>query len=450
MLFCDRRFSILAILLLVLSLLAFASGDKETQKAEKRLSVWMQATFVDAQNNWTKQKIEAWATENNVDVDLSIMSIDIYNEKFTAAVKAGTTPDAVLNAGGHVVAAESGLLVPIDDVINRIGEDDIYQAILDLNTVTDQKTGESHYYGLVVGFEVKPFEVRTDLLEQTGMTIPDEPDYDWVYQFARKVNDPPNLHGLGLTLGRCSDGYTNMIGVVYGYGGGLMKDLSPDGGDIFNSEPTWRAFRDLKQLYDEGVIPQDSISWPGFGNNAAYMEGRVATTNNGLSIYYKMRTDGNPLVDVTAEVPLSGSVVMDSGGKACFVFKTTPGKQELAKDLIHYVMSDKEGYRENLVEKADLFWLPIYKTQGEIITDQWRSGKWDMYGIDPMQATRVSRPFLVTYPYGEANSVAEMINRTMLLPEEAIPVFAENMDVKVMAKNVADRVNQLIVETYGK
>ncbi len=433
---------VLIVLILTMVVMGFAA---------KTLEVWIATTFVDAQNNWLRMKVEQWAKEKGVTVGISLFPKEIYTEKIVAAIEAGNPPDVVLQgAAGVVLAAEKGLLVPLDDVIDKLGRDDFYEAVLKYTAITDPKTGEKHNYGIPLFIEPRTVSVRVDLLKKAGIEIPEEPDYNWLIKAARAVNDPPKVYGLGFPLGKCYDTHDNIMALIYAKGGGLIANRGPHGADIFNSEPTWEAFKLLKQLYDEGVIPPDSIQWTDFGNNLAYMEGRIAFTMNGLSIYYRMVKEGNPIAKVDKEIFLK-DIVIDTGLKSAFVFKSNPEKETLGKDLIYYIFKDKEGYRVNMCEASKLYGLPIFKSQGEIISKQWKEGKWPMFAVDPMSATKALKAsWAMSYPIGEPTSVAERVMGSLLIPEKAIKIFMENADPKEVAKEIADEINKMLQETYGK
>lgn len=417
----------------------------------KTLEVWIATTFVDAQNNWLAQKVKEWGSKNGVSVGISLFPKEIYTEKILAAIEAGQTPDVVLQgAAGVVLAAERGLLVPLDDVIEKLGKDDFYPNVLNYVKVTD-KNGETHYYGIPLFIEPRTVEVRYDLLQKAGIEIPEKPTYAWLIDAARKVNNPPDVYGWGLTLGKCYDANDNILALVYAMGGGLISEKSPHGADIFNTQPTWNALKLIKQLYDEKVIPPDAIEWTDFGNNLAFMEGRVAFTINGLSIYYRMVQEGNPLAEVTKEIFLR-DVVIDTGLKSVFVFKNADKeKEELGKDLIYYILSDKENYRINMCEKAQLYGLPIFQSQGKVISQQWREGKWSMFAVDPMNAMNsLKAVWAMSYPLGEPTSVAEQVEGSLLIPEKVVKIITENADPKDVAKEIADAINELLAKTYGE
>lgn len=416
--------------------------------AQEKLTVWIATTFVDAQNDWLRAETEAWAKERNVDVDVSIFPKEIYADKIMAAIEAGKPPDVVLQgATGVVHAAELGMLVPLDDVVDRLGREDFYPAVLTYAAISDPETGQKRIYGIPLFFEFRTCEVRADLLKKAGISIPEEPDYDWFIKAVRAVSNPPHVYGWGLTLGKCYDANDNILTLIYAHGGGYISNRGPHGADIFNTEPTWKAFSLMKELYREKVIPPDSIGWTDYDNNLAFMEGRIASTINGPSIYYKMVEENNPLAKVTKEIYLD--VVCDTGLKSAFIFKSIPQKEARGKDLIYYILKDKEGYRTNMCEKSQLYGTPIFKSQGAIISQEWREGKWSMFAVDPMLAARKAKAvWSMAYPLSEPTSVAERVEGSLLIPEKTAALFIKDADPKEVAAEIAKEINKLLAETY--
>ncbi len=431
-------------------LVALVLGTIGLFASAETLNVWIATTFVDAQNNWLKTKTQDWATTNGVKVNISIFPKEIYADKIVAAIESHHTPDVVLQgAAGVVQAAEQGLLVPLNDIVDKLDRADFYPAILKYDSITNPKTGVKEIYGIPLFFELRTCEVRSDLLAKAGITIPEHPDYEWLIKAARAVNDPPNVYGLGFTLGKCYDANDNILTLIYHFGGGYIANRGPHGADIFNSEPTWKAFSLLQELYKERVIPPDALGWTDYDNNLAFMGGRIAFTINGLSIYYKMVQEHNPLVKVTKEVFLD--TVCDTGLKSAFVFKSTPQKEELGKALIYSILKDKEGYRIHMCEDAQLYGLPIFKSQGAVITQEWKNGKWSMFAVDPMSgAEHAKAVWAMAYPLGEPTSVAERVEGSLLIPENTVYLFTRNADPKQVAANIAAQINKMLADTYGK
>ncbi|UCF92767.1 MAG: carbohydrate ABC transporter substrate-binding protein [Desulfobacterales bacterium] len=436
--------------MLVLALVLVGAGP--AMAAPHTLKVWIMTTFADAQNNWVRAKVEAWAQEASVTVDIAMLPRTAYGEKIFASIEARTPPDVVLMAEpGATLAAELGLTIPLDDVVEKIGRDDFYPRVLSAVAAPDAVTGAMRIWGIPMFFEIRPAEIRMDLLEKAGLTIPAKPDYEWLFKAARAMNDPPKVYGLGHVLGRSYDAHDNTMALIYSYGGGLIADRGPNGADIFNTEPTWRAFDDLKKLYKEGVIPPDAVAWGDYDNNLALMGGRVAITVNGLSIYYKMVKDKNPLAEAVKEVPLTGAWIDNAGGESNFVFKSTPVKEQLGKDLLAYLMMDKEDYRVGICENSQLYALPVFKSQAQVISQQWKDGKWPVYAIDPTQAIETAyNSWPTVYPLNEATSVVEKFMGAYMLPEMMTVLFTRETDSKKVAEDISKALNKLLVETYGK
>jgi len=429
-------------------LLALVLGTVSVFASQETLNVWIATTFVNAQNNWLKAQVEAWADSNGVKINLSIFPKEIYADKIVAAIESGNPPDLVLQgAAGVVQAAEQGLLVPLMSVVDKLGKDDFYPAVLTYGSVADPNTGVKEIYGIPLFFELRTVDVRTDLLAKAGISIPEHPDYDWLVTTARAVNDPPNVYGLGFSLGKCYDAHDNILTLIYHFGGGYIANKGPQGADIFNTEPTWKAFSLLQSLYKQNVIPPDAVGWTDYDNNLAFMTGRVAFTINGLSIYYAMVDQKNPLVDVTKEIFLD--TVCDTGLKSAFVFKSTPQKETLGKDLLYSILADKEGYRVNMCESSSLYGLPIFQSQGAVISQEWKDGKWPMFAVDPMSGAQNAKAvWAMSYPLNEPTSVAERVEGSLLIPESTVYLFTRSADPKQVAADIAAQLNKMLADTY--
>ncbi|MCP5155838.1 MAG: sugar ABC transporter substrate-binding protein [Ectothiorhodospiraceae bacterium] len=92
--------------------------------------------------------------------------------KLQAALAAGAPPDA---SHGQAYVERSlsakGLLVPIDDVIKSIGEDDIYDVVKKLNY------HDGHYYGLAHAIGTDLIVYRKDLYREAGVSM--DPPKTW-------------------------------------------------------------------------------------------------------------------------------------------------------------------------------------------------------------------------------------------------------------------------------
>lgn len=98
-----------------------------TARGKPKLVIWGRATFVPPQLYWVEQKVRKWASEKGVDVEITWISVAEIGRKLLAAVEAGSPPYVVINGHPVAVFAEKGLLVPLDDIVDKLGRDDIYE-----------------------------------------------------------------------------------------------------------------------------------------------------------------------------------------------------------------------------------------------------------------------------------------------------------------------------------
>jgi hypothetical protein len=114
-------------------------------------------------------------------------------------------------------------------------------------------------------------------------------------------------------------------------------------------------------------------------------------------------------------------------------------------------MQDKDDYRVGLCENSQLYTLPVFKSQAQIISQQWKDGKWPVYAIDPTSAVETAyNSWPTAYPLNEASSVVEKLMGSYLIPEKMVVLFTRGADSKAVAEDIAKAINRLLEETYGE
>lgn len=92
-----------------------------------KFRVWGSASFAPAQMYWTDDRLRAWAGEKGVDIEIAWFPANEYWTKIVAAVAAGNAPDVAIHAPLYAQFSEAGLLLPLGDVIDKLGRDDILE-----------------------------------------------------------------------------------------------------------------------------------------------------------------------------------------------------------------------------------------------------------------------------------------------------------------------------------
>ncbi|MBC7190420.1 extracellular solute-binding protein, partial [Candidatus Aerophobetes bacterium] len=360
--------------------------------------------------------------------------------KLIAAVEAGTPPDMCVQAWGVGEWVHKGLLLPLDDVVEKLGKEDFFEHKLTENQL------EGHIYGIPGFYELFVLHIRTDLLKAAGLDYPK--NYEEFAEVGLKLTDPAKgIYGMGYSLGRNFDNDCHFLGALFTYGGGYLSEKSSKGIEIFKTDPTYKALEWIKNLYDKKAIP--TFGMVEIGNNNAYINGTIAMTLNPPSIMYALKHRYPELAEKTKMIPVGE--VIDGGEESLFIFKSTK-YPELAKDLAYYYFKDKEDYRKNFIEAGELYGLPIFKSQAKIIGDAWMRGEWSEWGVNPYEVAKsikyVSNP--KAYPLGEASAVADRAMMSHLWSRLVDSIIFERVPIKDAVEEAYGELKRVALEIYGR
>jgi len=422
--------------------------------AQKPLEVWLSVTFAETFNEAIRELVLEWQEATGNEVNLVMMPDRVFNDKLIHAIESRVTPDVALVVEfGDALAYEAGLLAPLDDLVDRLGREDFWPEVLEVMSLPDPETGEVHIWSLPIIIEPFYWVIRTDLLEEAGIEVPEYPTWDWLLDAAYKVNNPPEVYGLGITLGGGWDANTILYYLVALYGGGFVSEISPHGADIFNTEPTWRLFADLKKWWKDKLIPPDSIAWGDIDNNLAFMEGRVFAIHNPTTVLAAMIKENHPLLESTGVVNVPPVI---EAKESFFVFKSTPEREALAKDLLYHMLSNKERLRAAICDQAGMYGFPIFKSQAEVVSEKIakKEGVYKYALHDVVEPFRKGEFYMwsntVPIPYGKAHPAWEAITSSLEVPQYLTKLVTEDLDPKKVAADMAAWMNSVLAEWAGK
>ncbi|WP_166351995.1 ABC transporter substrate-binding protein [Phytoactinopolyspora limicola] len=153
-----------------------SDGDVGGDDAATAVVVEMwQNQFSEADNAWYKSKVDAFnAAQDDVQVKLTVVPGDAWEQKLKAAQAAGNAPDLyTMNYSAVLPKARNGELAPITDLIDADRWADLDERFLD--AVTE---GAEHYAYPMLYEPSSLLFYRTDLFEQAGLD-PDSPPESW-------------------------------------------------------------------------------------------------------------------------------------------------------------------------------------------------------------------------------------------------------------------------------
>ena len=141
----------------------------------------------------------------------------------------------------------------------------MYPALLE-HTQANGKT-----WSIPMQSDLSVMYARLDLCEKATGKREAPATLDDLEAIARKINNPPQTYGIGITLGRTPDADGNIQQMLFADGGTLVDK---DGKPAINSDGTISALTRVQRWWKDKLIPPDSPSWDDSKNNASYQSRR--------------------------------------------------------------------------------------------------------------------------------------------------------------------------------
>lgn len=279
--------------------------------------------------------------------------------KMQAALAAGAPPDM---AHGQAYVERSlsakGLLEPIDEVIESIGEDDIYEVVKKLNY------HDGHYWGLAHAIGVDVLIYRKDFYREAGVS--EEPPAtrdEWLEMLKTLTVDTdgdgqPDRYGLGLA------------GPGFFINEDLYMWVGSNGGTLFdeNGRPTLTSPEVLDVLafwkeLNDCCLPPDWLSHSYLDTFAALATGKVASIvgwGRGTDYFEKYAPDAVANGDIGVQNkpvgPMGKASLTQLDSEPWMVFKDDDGAQEEREFLKFFYKP--ENYRR-YIQSVPIHFFPI-------------------------------------------------------------------------------------------
>lgn len=322
-----------------------------------KFTYWGGLIFSDVANQMLVDKINEWGRLRGIEVDVVMINQNETQQKVSAAVEAGTMPDALdMGTGLMQLLAKNGQLEPLDDLFKQIG--DAHGGWLESAAKSvDPAVYGGSVWGIPFGLSGNLINRRHDLLSAKGFN---EAPKTWeeLGQMAEAVNDPPKVYGMGFALSNVGDG--NLTVTMLQAWGGRIAD--GEGKNCTIDSPETRAFVEwITDLYKKGLFPPGVTTWDGAGDNQAYQAGQAAFIANPGSVYLYLRNNDPELLEATrfSGLPAGPKLQLQPYNPNVRAIPVTSRYKDLAKDLLMYLADDefmKEYY-------ANAIYGPVLNSQ---------------------------------------------------------------------------------------
>jgi len=318
--------------------------------------VWQVVDFIPQTKGLIKERMEQVASEKGIRLLFEeLPSNPASNDRFIAAVQAGTPPDIWRTYDYQIQYWRiQNQTADIADIVRPYTT----QAGGFWDPVTQTASYRDGWYGVPLAVNCWPMHVRQDLLDQNNLTYPK--NWDEFREQGRQLTRPP-VYYYGHTLGRINDTNNHFLGMLWTFGGKLQNDdgtLATREGD-----EAWLSTIDLivKMYQDDRIIPPGSVNWDDTHNNQGYQSEQLVVTSNPTSIYNWLRLNKPDLAQKTKFYnypagPAGSFGQVDVWAES--LFKNGKGG-EGARVLLNAI-ADPAWYGEYILKLAGRF-VPVYK-----------------------------------------------------------------------------------------
>jgi multiple sugar transport system substrate-binding protein len=251
----------------------------------KTAVMWMNQGFIPQEDEAFKKVAADYMKASGNTIDYSIMPFMAQNQKTISALTSGDVPDLVfMDAPGYLLPqnAWDDKILDVSDVVAPY-ESQLSETAKLCSTYYNQTTKKRSYYLCPIKQGATPFHIWGDLVEKAGMTMSDVPKkWDDIWNFFKKTQAPlrakgmRKIYALGLqitTVGP-NDGNNLFSHFVIANGG---EGLVTADGKLHTDDPKVReavikSVEFMTNLYKEGVVPPEALSWNDADDNNGFHE----------------------------------------------------------------------------------------------------------------------------------------------------------------------------------
>lgn len=261
--------------------LTFADGF-----AGARIRAIMRNSFIDEVNSHTRELGSRWSEVNDASIEFEFG--DDWREEYAATARAREGADLaeLFGNGAHLL---SDRLVDLSALAEEIGQAQggWMEAARDVAMV------DGVWRGIPWAVTAHALNCRVDLLEQVGVSTVDT--YDRLLEAATRLKDERlPLAAFSMSPDAPNDSANLAYSLLWSFGG---QEIDADTGKVaLDSEATRSALEYFVELVE--VSDRRGLSFTETGNNAAFLRGEVAMTQNASSIYWRALQDQSDLIDV--------------------------------------------------------------------------------------------------------------------------------------------------------
>jgi multiple sugar transport system substrate-binding protein len=335
---------------------------------------WAGQGFIPEEDVAMRKVCEDYMKESGNKLEYSLLPFMALNQKTISVLTSGDVPDLIFMDAPETILPQNAWddkIVDVSDVVAPY-EAQLSETAKQCSTFYNRATKRRSYYICPVKQGATPFHIWGDLVEKAGLKMSEIPkNWDGVWTYLKQVQAPLRAKGMrkiyacGLQITTVGPNDGNNLFRHFLIANGGEGIVTPDG-KLHTDDPKIReaaikSVEFMTNLYKEGLVPPEALSWNDADDNNGYHEKlfvmdfdgtlstELAMIKDNQAFYHDMqvlapgnKNDGTPMKTMLN----AGGGYIPKGAKNI----------EVAKDFMKYFMQPKV-MNENL--KAGLGrWVP--------------------------------------------------------------------------------------------
>ena len=320
---------------------------------------WINQGFFPEEDEAMKKVCEDYMKQSGNKLDYSIMPFMALNQKIISALTSGDVPDLMFHDAPSSILPQNAWddkIADVSDVV-KIYESQLAETAKLGATFYNKSTKQRSYYLCPIKQGATPFHIWGDLVEKAGLKMEEIPkDWNGVWSYLKQAQKPlrakgmRHLYACGLQITTVGPNDGNNVFTHFLIANGGEGIITPDGklhvDDPKIREAAIKSVEFMTNLYKEGVVPPEALSWNDADDNNGFHEKlfmmdfdgtlstELAMIKDKQAFYHDMKTlapvnknDGTPM-----------KTQVNAGGG--FIPKGAKGI-DVAKDFMKYFMQPK-------------------------------------------------------------------------------------------------------------
>jgi ABC-type glycerol-3-phosphate transport system substrate-binding protein len=331
--------------------------------AAVEITFWTNLTTASQANVIQKQINDCSAEQPGLSVKFEAVPFSAMYTRMITAMRKGDPPNVMNTIEGAVAFMQAkGGLVPVSDVVDRLGRSDFTLSYLKAVS----KDGE--IWGLPDWALHQEVWYRKDLFSKAGLKVPES--WDELLQVAKALTLPaadgkPAQFGFAVPMGRSLVAPQTYFQVFYSAGGTIFDPKT--GEYVFGNEKPLaaKALSFMIDLY-KAASPPASVEWSWAEYRTAFVKGRVSMTNEWGAVVQMAQEQNPELLSTFGVFPFPGPTATQKpaaslgGGYYYLVGKSSPERVDASKKLLQcFYVPQRVAERAN---SRPIFAIPATKS----------------------------------------------------------------------------------------